>query len=120
MKIKTNQQRRERRHLRSRQRIQGTPERPRLAVYVSGRHTYAQVIDDVAQRTLVSASSGEKDFARAAGAHGTDVARSVGRLAAERAVAAGIGQVVLDRGGCSYAGRVKALAEAAREAGLNF
>ncbi len=120
MRVKTSQERRIRRHRRARRRMQGTPERPRLAVFTSGRHVYAQVIDDRHGRTLASASSCEKGFERPAGARGLEVAATVGRLAAERARAAGLDKVVFDRGGLTYVGRVKALAEAAREAGLNF
>jgi large subunit ribosomal protein L18 len=105
-------------HVRIRERVHGTAERPRLAVFRSLKHIYAQIIDDRAGRTLVAASSNEKD----AGASGGSVAgaREIGKLVAGRAKAAGIGKVVFDRGGFLYHGRVKALAEAAREAGLEF
>lgn len=105
------------RHSRIRKKLSGSTERPRLAVYRSNQHVYAQVIDDVAGRTLVSASSLELKLERG----GTvEAARQVGQAVAERAKAAGIEAVVYDRGGNLYHGRVAALAEAAREAGLNF
>lgn len=105
-------------HRRIRQKVKGTEERPRLAVYRSLVHIYAQVIDDRAGRTLVSASSNEKD----APANGGNVAGAteIGRRIADRAKAKGISRVVFDRGGYLYHGRVKALADAAREAGLEF
>jgi large subunit ribosomal protein L18 len=95
--------------------------RPRLSVYRSGRHIYAQVIDDTQGHTLVAASSLDKDI-QGSGASGADIASAtkVGSLVAERAKQAGIDQVVFDRGGYLYHGRVKALADAAREAGLQF
>ena len=106
-----------RRHIRVRRHVSGTAERPRLAVFRSLRHIYAQVIDDVDGRTLVSASTLDSD-----GGSGskTEQAKTVGRVVAERAKAAGIETVVFDRGGYRYHGRVRALAEAAREAGLTF
>jgi large subunit ribosomal protein L18 len=109
---------RERIHKRIRKKIHGTPERPRLAVFRSVKHIYAQVIDDRDGRTLAAASSNEKG----AGFNGGNVAgaKEVGRLVAERAKAAGINSVVFDRGGYLYHGRVKALADAAREGGLEF
>jgi large subunit ribosomal protein L18 len=106
-------------HKRIRRRIKGTPGQPRLAVFRSLRHIYAQVVDDRASRTLAAASSAEKNSPIAAG--GTVAgAKQVGKLVAERAVEMGIKKVVFDRGGRLYHGRVKALAEAAREAGLEF
>ena len=98
--------------------ISGTSQRPRLAVYRSAKNIYAQVIDDVAGRTLVSASTTEKDF----GAYGGNVeaAKKVGLAVAERAKAKGITTVVFDRAGYLYHGRVKELAEGAREGGLQF
>ena len=113
----TNAQRLKR-HKRVRGKISGTPERPRLNVFRSETNIYAQVIDDVSGKTLVSASSLEKDFA----CEGTksDAAKTVGQMVAERAKAAGITTVVFDRGGYVYHGRVKALAEGAREGGLQF
>ncbi|MCS7044632.1 MAG: 50S ribosomal protein L18 [Bryobacteraceae bacterium] len=110
--------RRRRIHVRIRRKVKGTPERPRLAVFRSLKHIYAQIIDDRAGRTLVAASSNEKG----ASVNGGNVAgaREIGRLIAERARARGITRVVFDRGGYLYHGRVKALADAAREAGLEF
>jgi large subunit ribosomal protein L18 len=104
-----------------RRRVKGTAEKPRLAVYRSLSHIYAQVIDDVARSTLVSASDVETEVkAKADGKKKSDVATLVGSLVAERAKEKGISQVVFDRGGYTFHGRVKALAEAAREAGLQF
>ena len=106
------------RHKRVRAKISGTPSRPRLAVYRSNAHICAQVIDDVAGVTLVSASTHEKDFQ---GNGGNKVAaRAVGKVLAERANAKGITEVVFDRGGYLYHGRVSELAEGAREGGLKF
>ncbi|HEY0314820.1 MAG TPA: 50S ribosomal protein L18 [Sphingomonas sp.] len=93
--------------------------RPRLSIHRSGQHIYAQIIDDAAGRTVVSASSLEKDVRSASGAN-LDAAIGVGKRVAERAVAAGVSSVVFDRGGFLFHGRVKALADAAREAGLEF
>lgn len=118
---KTAQAARIRRHLRVRKRVRGTPERPRLAVYRSLSHIYAQVIDDDAGRTLVAASDVEPSLRGGADAKAkTEVAKLVGELLGRRAVEQGITQVVFDRGGFRYHGRVKALASAAREAGLKF
>ena len=108
-----------RRHRRVRRKIAGTPERPRLAVFRSNRHIVAQVIDDRAGRTLVAASSLEASLKSSPTGNAT-AAAAVGRLVAERAKAAGIDKVVFDRGGARYHGRVAALAEAAREAGLEL
>jgi large subunit ribosomal protein L18 len=110
--------RRQRIHTRIRGRVAGTSERPRLAVFRSLKHIYAQLIDDKAGRTIVSASSAEKS----ASANGGNLAgaKEIGKLVAERAKATGVKQVVFDRGGYLYHGRVKALADAAREAGLEF
>jgi large subunit ribosomal protein L18 len=112
---------RQRIHVRMRKRVVGTSERPRLCVHRSSRHIRAQVIDDIAGRTLVSASSLDKQV-RAAIRGGGNIAASkvVGKAIAERAKAKGIEQVVFDRGGYQYHGRVQALAESAREAGLKF
>lgn len=108
-------------HRRVRRSVAGTPERPRLCVYRSLGHIYAQVIDDRSQRTLVSASSLEKQTrAQTQGGGNVAAAKVVGKIVAERARAAGIEKVVFDRGGYRYHGRVQALANAAREAGLNF
>ena len=105
-------------HRRIRRKVQGSPARPRLAIYRSLNHIYAQVIDDENGRTLCSASTTEKDLKGATGGN-IEAAQRVGRVIAERAQSAGIAQVVFDRGGYLYHGRVKALTDAAREAGLN-
>jgi large subunit ribosomal protein L18 len=108
-------------HRRVRRSVAGTPERPRLSVYRSLGHIYAQIIDDHSQRTLVSASSIDKELrAQFKGGGNIAAAKLVGKAVAERARAAGIEKVVFDRGGYRYHGRVQALAGAAREAGLNF
>ncbi len=113
---------RRRRHLRVRAKISGTAQRPRLNVFRSSAHIYAQVIDDVERVTLVAASDIEADVAQSIedGATKTDKAKIVGKLIGERAKDAGITTVVFDRGGYKYHGRVKALADGAREAGLEF
>ena len=108
-----------RRQARVRKKVFGSPERPRLVVTRSARHILAQVIDDTAGHTLASASTMEADL-RAASGDKSEKAKMVGVLVAERAKKAGIEQVVFDRNGYLYHGRVKALADAAREAGLNF
>ena len=113
----TNAQRLKR-HKRVRGKISGTPERPRLNVFRSETNIYAQIIDDVAGTTLVSASSLEKGFT--CDGTKTDAAKKVGQIVAERAKAKGIDTVVFDRGGYVYHGRVQALAEGAREGGLQF
>ncbi len=105
-------------HSRIRRKVKGNTERPRLAIYRSLNHIYAQVIDDRLGQTLVSASSTEKDL-RAGKGGNLDAARRIGQAIAERAIAKGIEQVVFDRGGYLYHGRVKALTDAARAAGLN-
>jgi large subunit ribosomal protein L18 len=111
---------RRRRHHRVRKKITGTGERPRLAVFRSNRHLVLQVIDDSAGRTLAAAATVEPDL-RATGSTGSVAAAArVGTLVAERAKAAGVTQVVFDRGGFLFHGRVKAAADAAREAGLEF
>ena len=110
---------RRRRHGRVRKKVAGTAERPRLAVFRSNAHIAAQVIDDASGRTLASAATVEKDL-RGGTTGNTAAAATVGRLVAERARAAGVTQVVFDRGGFLYHGRVAALADAAREAGLEF
>ena len=107
------------RHLRVRKKISGTAERPRLVVTRSLRHMVAQVVDDTTGRTLVSASSAEKSAKAGVGGN-VKGAAAVGKLVAERAKENGISKVVFDRGGYRYHGRVKALAEAARKAGLEF
>ena len=108
-----------RRHNRLRKRVSGTPERPRLVVNRSSRHIHVQVVDDTAGRTLVSASTLDGDL-RGAEGDKSALARRVGALVAERAQAAGITAVVFDRGGNRYHGRIAALADGAREGGLNF
>jgi large subunit ribosomal protein L18 len=108
-------------HARVRTRVTGTPERPRLSVYRSLGHIYAQIIDDRSRRTLVSASSIDKESKKnLKGGGNIASAKAVGKFIAERAKAAGVVKVVFDRGGYKYHGRVKALADAAREAGLQF
>ena len=106
------------RHKRVRAKLSGTAERPRLDVFRSNSHIYAQVIDDVSGKTLAAAGSNEKDF----GLYGAncEAAKKVGQLVAERALKAGVENVVFDRGGYLFHGRVKALADAARESGLKF
>jgi len=110
---------RRRRHNRVRVKVAGTPERPRLSVHRSSKHISAQVIDDVHGRTLASASTVEASL-RSQGTGNTSAAATVGRLVAERAKATGVSRVVFDRGGFLYHGRVAALADAARQAGLEF
>ena len=109
----------DRRRSRTRYRITQTAERPRLSVFRSGKHIYAQVIDDRAGATLAAASSNEKE-GKAPKTWNMDAAKSVGQKIAERAIAKGVKRVVFDRGGYIYHGRVKALADAAREGGLEF
>jgi large subunit ribosomal protein L18 len=113
---------RRRRHVRVRAKVSGTPQRPRLNVFRSSAHIYAQVIDDVAGHTLVAACDLEDEIQQRAGDGATksERAKTVGQLIAERARAAGIERVVFDRGGFLYHGRVKAVAEGAREGGLIF
>jgi large subunit ribosomal protein L18 len=121
MKIKTKQDVRARIKARIRRRLSGTPQRPRLAVFRSQGHIYAQLIDDEAGRTLCAASSVEKEL-RGQAKRGGDLkaAKSIGQAIAQRAKEKGVSRVVFDRGGFHYHGRVKALADAAREAGLEF
>ena len=110
-----------RRHQRIRKKLQGTAERPRLAVFRSNRHIYAQIIDDVAQHTLGAASTLDRELKEKLASSATcEASAEVGKLVAKRALAKDIQQVVFDRGGNLYHGRVKALAESARETGLNF
>lgn len=112
---------RESRHLRVRKKVRGVPERPRLNVFRSARHIYAQVIDDTTGSTLVAASSlGVTASDKSTGGPKTDQARRVGNVIAQQAREAGVTRVVFDRGGYKYHGRVKALAEAARKGGLEF
>ena len=117
----SRKQQTQKRHRRLRRNLAGTAQRPRLAVFRSNNHIYAQVIDDAAQSTLCSASTVDKEL-RSKPATGStcDASVAVGQLVAKRALAKGISQVVFDRGDNLYHGRVKALADAAREAGLQF
>jgi large subunit ribosomal protein L18 len=117
MDAKSKRQARVRRHVRVRRKISGTAERPRLAVYRSNRHIYAQLIDDDAAHTLVAASDRE---VKSGGDGKLEPAKAVGGLLAERAKAAGVASAVLDRGGRLFHGRVAALAEGAREKGLQI
>lgn len=107
------------RHLRVRNKISGTADRPRLAVFRSKKNIYAQVIDDVSGKTLVSASSLDKDFSEKIGSN-KEAAKVVGTLLGKRALENGIAEVVFDRGGFVYHGRIKEFAEGAREVGLKF
>jgi large subunit ribosomal protein L18 len=120
-KTKKKRQARHHRHARVRSRVSGTAERPRLCVFRSLQHIYAQVIDDLQGHTLVAASTVDAEVrTQVDGKNKTEQAALVGKLIAERALAAGINQVVFDRGGYLYHGRVEALAKAAREGGLEF
>jgi len=117
----TKQARRQRIRYRIRKRISGTPERPRLAVYRSNKQIYVQIIDDIAGVTLVQASSKDASLSELIkGKNHVEQSKLVGKLAAERALAKGISMVAFDRGGYLYHGRVKSLADAAREGGLKF
>ncbi len=118
-KDKEKIKRRDRRRVRIRRRVTGTPSRPRLSVYRSLQHVYAQIIDDLDGRTLVSASSREKALSLEKTGNAA-AAAAVGKTIAERAKAAGVNQVVFDRGGFKYHGRIKAMADAARKGGLEF
>ncbi len=113
---------RKRRHVRVRAKVSGSPQRPRLNVFRSSAHMYAQVIDDLAGRTLVAASDLDEDVKKLIGekATKTERAKAVGTVVADRAKASGVTTVVFDRGGFLYHGRVKAVAEGAREGGLEF
>ncbi|MBS4760402.1 MAG: 50S ribosomal protein L18 [Clostridium sp.] len=121
IKTKNRKEQNRRRHIRVRKKISGVPECPRLAVYRSTKHIYAQVIDDVNKVTICSASSIDKDLREKLG-HGGNIeaAKIVGEAVAQKALKAGVKDCVFDRGGFLYHGRVSALADAAREAGLNF
>jgi large subunit ribosomal protein L18 len=119
MSTQKKQEARQRRHRRVRKVVRGSAERPRLAVYRSNRHVVAQVIDDMSGRTLAAASTVEPGL-RAGATGNKAAATAVGSLVAERALAAGVSKVVFDRGGFRYHGRVAALADAARAAGLEF
>jgi large subunit ribosomal protein L18 len=124
MKIHTKADRRERIHLRQRKRITGTPERPRLSVFRSVSHIYAQVIDDLSGKTLVAASSAEPtlkaSFPKEVRGGNQKGAEAIGKAIAERSIEKGIKRVVFDRGGFLYHGRIRAIADAARKAGLEF
>jgi len=125
MALRNKNEMRQRRHIRVRKRVTGTPVRPRLNVYRSDNHIYAQIIDDLASKTLAAASSldpglrGDDKAARGTGGN-IAAAQAVGKLIAERAQAAGVTKVVFDRGGYLYHGRIKGLADAARAGGLDF
>ncbi len=115
------EEKRKRRHLRIRKKVFGTPERPRLAVYRSNKHIYAQIIDDTKGHTLVAASTLDKELRdKLQKTWNKEAAREVGKLIGKRAVEKGIKKVVFDRGGYKYHGRIKELADGAREAGLEF
>lgn len=114
----TKSERRQRIKRRIRKTVAGTAERPRLSVFRSNNEIYAQIIDDVAGKTIAAASSLEKDFDKEG--NRSDIAKKVGQLIAKKAVAAGLEYVTFDRGGYLYHGRVKSLAEGAREGGLKF
>ncbi len=119
MKVRTKEQSRQRIKYRIRRKISGTSERPRLCVYRSLKHIYAQVVDDSAGRVLVAASSLEKEFPGKAGQN-KDAAKEIGKLIASRSLDKGIESVLFDRNGFRYHGRIESLAEAAREGGLKF
>lgn len=118
---KSKEQARQARHFRVRKKVSGTPDRPRLNVYKSVKHIYAQVIDDHSGSTIVSASTIDKELKKDVKTGGNmEAAKKVGVLVAKRAVDKGVKSVVFDRGGYLYHGRIKALADAAREGGLEF
>lgn len=119
MSVKEKREKRDKRHRRVRERVKGSTERPRLVVFRSLRHIYGQIIDDSEGKTLVAASSLVLNSESKNGSK-TEVAREVGKLLAQKAREKGIETVVFDRGGYKYHGRVKALAEGAREGGLKF
>lgn len=117
----SRQDAREKRHYRMRNHLVGTPERPRLAVFRSNKHIYAQVIDDSIGHTLAAASTMEKELAaKLEATSNVEAAKAVGEAVAKRAIEKGVSAVVFDRGGYVYHGKVQALADAAREAGLQF
>jgi large subunit ribosomal protein L18 len=118
MALRTKQEQRRRRHARVRKHVMGTEATPRLAVFRSNKHIYVQAIDDIAGRTLASASTMEKAHSGATAT--VDAARAVGKSIGERLKATGVTKVVFDRGGFKYHGRVAAVADGAREAGLEF
>lgn len=122
-KVNQNYLARKRRHIRVRKTVSGTPERPRLNVFRSLNHIYVQVIDDINGLTLVSASTVDGEIKTSGVLNGksrTEQAAEIGKAVAQRALDAGVSEVVFDRGGYKYHGRIKALAEASREAGLKF
>lgn len=108
------------RHYRIRKVVKGTPDRPRLSVFRSEKNTYAQIIDDIKGITIVAASTKEKELSTLKNGGNVEAAQAVGKLVAKKAIAKGINKVVFDRGGYLYHGRIQALADAAREAGLEF
>jgi len=119
--VKLKQKRNWRRKMSVRRKLFGTPDRPRLSVFRSNKHIYAQIIDDVAQRTLCAIGTRSKELTENLAKTGNaEAAKAIGRALGQKAVAAGIKKVVFDRGPYKYHGRVKALADAAREAGLEF
>ncbi len=120
MKLDTKTDYRKRRHMRLRKKVKGTAERPRMSVFLSNQHIYVQFIDDVSERTLSAVSTAGKEQAGAVTGTGKDRAQELGRLAAKAVQEKGITEVVFDRGGFRYGGRIKALADAAREEGLKF
>ena len=117
--VNPRERRRQARKVSIRKRVTGTAERPRLSVFRSSKHIYAQVIDDLKGSTVAAACSLEKDMRSKTGAN-VDAAKAVGKLVAQRAIEKGVDSVVFDRGGYLYHGRIKALADAAREGGLKF
>jgi large subunit ribosomal protein L18 len=120
MKPSTRQEFRERRHLRLRKKVQGTAARPRMSVFVSNRHLYVQFVDDIAGRTLAAVSTQSAVLKDSLGLMTTEKARVLGTASAEAAKAVGIETVVFDRGGFTFGSRIRALADAARAAGLRF
>jgi large subunit ribosomal protein L18 len=121
MKLRTRADYRVRRHLRVRQKVKGTAVKPRMCVFISNKHMYVQFIDDMTSKTLASASTVVKDFKdRAKGKNTVAVAKQLGQIAAKAAKEKSIEMVVFDRGGFAFKGRIKALADAAREMGLKF
>lgn len=119
IKVKSREEVRQAVHARIRKKVQGTPERPRLCVFRSVKHIYVQVVDDTQGVTLCAASTAEKEHKDKTGGN-IEAAKRIGKAIAERALAKGISAVVFDRGGYLYHGRVKSLAESARETGLKF
>ena len=117
--MRSTKELRDRRHARVRKKVVGAADRPRLSVFRSLRHIYAQVVDDIAHTTLASASTLDVELKGTTGAK-ADSAKAVGTLVAKRAIEKGVKRVTFDRGGYKYHGRVKSLADAAREAGLDF